>query len=53
MTKEVYELIHRIYNTMILISTKGEDTVLMAYCLQALNELKQQKPIDLGSKEAE
>lgn len=42
MTQQHLDLLSRIYNTLCLISTKGEDTVLMANCLQALNELNQQ-----------
>ena len=42
MTKQQLELLSRIYNTLCLIPTKGEDTILMASCLQALNELNQQ-----------
>lgn len=42
MTQQHLNLLSRIYNTLCLISTKGEDTVLMANCLQALNELNQQ-----------
>ena len=45
------ETLTQIYNTMIRINTKGEDTLLMAECLQALRsfilmkdkELKEQR----------
>lgn len=42
MTQQQLELLSRIYHTLCLIPTKGEDTILMASCLQALNELNQQ-----------
>lgn len=32
----------RIYNTLCLISTKGEDTMTMADCLRALKEVYEQ-----------
>ena len=37
----------RLYNTLLLISTKGEDTMIMAECLKAL-----QKVIEEGAAEA-
>ena len=42
MKQQHLDLLSRIYNTLCLISTKGEDTILMASCLQTLNELNQQ-----------
>lgn len=32
------EQLKRIYNTLTLVSTKGEDTILMGQCLQALSQ---------------
>ena len=37
----------QIYNTLLLVSTRGEDTVIMAECLKAL-----QRVIEEGAKEA-
>lgn len=36
MTYEKLETLSRIYNTLLLINTKGEDTLVMADCLKAL-----------------
>lgn len=39
MTYENVEILSRIYNTLLLINTKGEDTIIMAECLNALKSL--------------
>lgn len=39
--KNIITLLYRIYNTLTLISTKGEDTLYMAKCLEALQEVIQ------------
>lgn len=39
MTYENLEILSRIYNTLCLINTKGEDTIVMAECLIALKNL--------------
>ena len=36
MNKEQFENLSRIYNTLLLVNTKGEDTLTMADCLNAL-----------------
>lgn len=36
MTYEHLETLSRIYNTLLLVNTKGEDTMVMAECLNAL-----------------
>ena len=36
MTYEKLEILSRIYNTLLLVNTKGEDTLTMADCLRAL-----------------
>ena len=36
MTYEKLEILSRIYNTLLLINTKGEDTLTMAECLNAM-----------------
>lgn len=38
-TREQLEQLARIYNTMMNISTKGEDTFVMADCLRALEQV--------------
>lgn len=39
--KNIIILLHKIYNTLNLISTKGEDTLYMAKCIEALKEVIQ------------
>lgn len=48
MTYEKLETLSRIYNTLLLINTKGEDTIVMAECLNALKTfvLNEKKIID-------
>ena len=41
-TKEQVEQLSRIYNTLLEISTKGEDTLVMADCLRALEQVVNQ-----------
>ena len=36
MNKEQFENLSRIYNTLLLVNTKGEDTILMGECLKTL-----------------
>lgn len=38
-TKEQVEQLTRIYNTMLQIGTKGEDTLIMSDCLRALEKV--------------
>ena len=38
-TREQLEQLTRIYNTMLNIGTKGEDTLIMADCLRALQQV--------------
>ena len=38
-TREQLEQLTRIYNTMLNIGTKGEDTLVMADCLRALEQV--------------
>ena len=37
-TKEQLDQLTRIYNTMLQIGTKGEDTLIMSDCLRALEQ---------------
>ena len=41
-TKEQVEQLSRIYNTLLEISTKGEDTLVMADCLRAFQQVVNQ-----------
>lgn len=53
-TREQLEQLSRIYNTMLEIRTKGEDTLIMSDCLRALEQtIKEivQGPTDSGSTE--
>lgn len=38
-SNEQVDLLARIYNTMLQINTKGEDTLVMAECLRALESV--------------
>lgn len=40
--REQVEQLSRIYNTMLEIRTKGEDTMIMSDCLRALEQVIQQ-----------
>ena len=51
MTKLQFEHFSRIYNTLKTISTKGEDTLIMADCLRAIQELA--KEIEIKEEEEE
>ena len=50
-TKEQLEQLARIYNTLLNISTRGEDTFIMADCLRALEQVIKQ--IDNAAVESE
>lgn len=36
---ENLEILVKIYNTLTLVSTKGEDTIIMGQCLSAMREV--------------
>lgn len=36
--KDILEQLVKIYNTLLMVSTKGEDTVIMGQCLSAMRE---------------
>lgn len=38
MTKDELNLLTQIYNTLTLVSTRGEDTIIMGDCLKAFQE---------------
>lgn len=48
MTYEKLDVLSRIYNTLLLINTKGEDTMVMGDCLKAMKSfiLNEQKIIE-------
>ncbi len=41
-TKEQLEQLARIYNTLLNVGTRGEDTLIMADCLRALEQVIKQ-----------
>ena len=47
MTYEKLETLSRIYNTLLLINTKGEDTLVMADCLNAMRAFIQNEQREL------
>lgn len=47
MTYEKLETLSRIYNTLLLINTKGEDTLVMADCLNAMRAFIQNEQKEL------
>ena len=51
------ELLTRIYNTLLLVNTKGEDTIIMGECLRALQNFvltkKQELTNETNKKEEE
>jgi len=47
MTYEKLETLSRIYNTLLLINTKGEDTLIMADCLNAMRTFVQNEQREL------
>lgn len=38
MTQEHFKLLTQVYNTLLNINTKGEDTILMGTCLQVFRK---------------
>lgn len=38
MTMEKLEMLSRIYNTLLTVSTKGDDTMIMGDCLKAFRQ---------------
>lgn len=53
MTKEQLLQLGKIYNTLTLISTKGEDTITMAECLKALKSLYEEVQYVISQAPAE
>lgn len=54
MSYEKLETLSRIYNTLLLINTRGEDTLVMADCLNAMKSfiLNEQKELEVLTAEA-
>lgn len=50
MTYEKLDTMSRIYNTLLLINTKGEDTMIMGDCLRTLKSfiLNEQKELEVA-----
>jgi hypothetical protein len=53
MTYEKLETLSRIYNTLLLINTKGEDTLIMADCLNAMKSFVLNEQKELSSQKGE
>lgn len=59
MNYEKLETLSRLYNTLLLINTKGEDTILMSDCLRGLynfitkekEEIRQKELVELKGEE--
>ncbi len=47
------ELLTRLYNTMLLVNTKGEDTILMGDCLKALQTFVLTKKQELSNNQTQ
>lgn len=48
MNQNILEQLFKIYNTLLIVSTKGEDTIIMGQCLSAFNQVlaELQKPMN-------
>lgn len=49
MTKEQLTLLSQIYNTLLLVETKGENTMIMAECIKALQGVIGEAAKELGA----
>ena len=49
MTKEQLTLLSQIYNTLLLVETKGENTMIMAECIKALQCVIGEAAKELGA----
>ena len=49
MTKEQLTLLSQIYNTLLLVETKGENTMIMAECIKALQGVIGEVAKELGA----
>lgn len=48
---EYFEILAKIYNTLLLISTKGENTIYMGQCIVALKEVLSKMQNDMNISE--
>ena len=48
MSKEQLTVLSQIYNTMLLVETKGENTMIMAECIKALQMVIGQAAKEMG-----
>lgn len=53
MTQEQAVQLSRIYNTLLLVGTKGEDTIIMGDCLKAFKNLLPEIKIDENKEKEE
>lgn len=51
MNENKLEMLSRIYNTLLLINTKGEDTMMMSDCLKALRSFLMNEQNELSRQE--
>lgn len=49
MSKEQLTLLSQIYNTLLLVETKGENTMIMAECIKALQGVIGEAAKELGA----
>lgn len=49
MSKEQLTLLSQIYNTLLLVETKGENTMIMAECIKALQGIIGEAAKELGA----
>ena len=52
-TREQLEQLARIYNTLLNVSTRGEDTLIMADCIRALERVIKQIDEEAGKVSSE
>lgn len=48
MTENYVRNLTQIYNTLLLVNTRGEDTIIMAECLKALQQVIENGAKDVG-----
>ena len=53
MTYEKIETLSRLYNTLLLINTRGEDTIYMSDCLKSLFSFIKKEKEEIRQKEIE
>ena len=47
--EKYFEQLVKIYNTLLVVSTKGEDTIVMGQCLSALRDMLMQAQEDMSA----